>query len=464
MILFEGRFTPVFADSTGSVGSYASVARDADGFIYVSYYDETHGDLRLASNRSGWTTETVDSGGDVGGWTSLQFDWTPIPVLHIAYYDFNNRDLKYATRSPGGSWAIEVVDSSGDVGRGSSIAVNDLTRPVIVYWDATNEHLKYATRTPTGWQREVVDTNVGSGLGWSPSLAIDSTGKPHISYYKDAGRDLYYATKSGTTWVKGPVDQVGDVGRYSTIAAKDDPQPGIPEIAYYDATNGDLKLARQLPGGAWERMVIDATGDVGMYPSLALNHCVGPDCFDPPCPTIVYSDATFGDLRRATRPDGLCSVGHCPFIQDVVVHVGHIEPRGSFNLGVCPGQRRDVIATPIHTGGETQLMVLESRGASSVSDAPAPPGRMLLSFANPFAPPETIRFAIDKSGSVQVKIVDVAGRVVRSLADGTRQAGEHAIAWDGHDEHGALVAQGVYFFNVLVDGRQQAQQKLIVVR
>lgn len=56
-----------------------------------------------------------------------------------------------------------------------------------------------------------------------------------------------------------------------------------------------------------------------------------------------------------------------------------------------------------------------------------------------------VRFAVAKSGRVQVSIYDVTGRKVRNLADRVFPAGEHSIQWDGTDDGGSKVARGVYF-------------------
>ncbi len=48
-----------------------------------------------------WTIETVDSGGDVGGYTSIAIGSSiAFPdKVHIVYYDFTNKELKHATKA-----------------------------------------------------------------------------------------------------------------------------------------------------------------------------------------------------------------------------------------------------------------------------------------------------------------------------------------------------------------------------
>jgi hypothetical protein len=60
----------------------------------------------------------------------------------------------------------------------------------------------------------------------------------------------------------------------------------------------------------------------------------------------------------------------------------------------------------------------------------------------------TVHFGLAKSDRVEVKVYDVTGRLVRSLADRTFQAGEHSLTWDGTSDQGRVVPRGVYFTQV----------------
>ena len=55
----------------------------------------------------------------------------------------------------------------------------------------------------------------------------------------------------------------------------------------------------------------------------------------------------------------------------------------------------------------------------------------------------SIRFGVSGSDRVKVKLSDVTGRQIRTLADRAFPAGEHSLTWDGSDDSGNQVARGV---------------------
>jgi FtsP/CotA-like multicopper oxidase with cupredoxin domain len=73
-------------------------------------------------------------------------------------------------------------------------------------------------------------------------------------------------------------------------------------------------------------------------------------------------------------------------------------------------------------------------------------------YPNPAQRGSTMRFALRTPGPVDLGLYDVAGHRVRQLARGSFPAGEQALAWDGSDDHGRMVASGVYFLNLRADG------------
>jgi len=83
---------------------------------------------------------------------------------------------------------------------------------------------------------------------------------------------------------------------------------------------------------------------------------------------------------------------------------------------------------------------------------------------NPLSPGTNIAFGLpDPGGRVTLRIYDVAGRLVRSIAGDVPRGGNHNIYWDGRDSRGHEVPSGVYFYRLEAPGLE-AQGKSVVVR
>lgn len=69
-------------------------------------------------------------------------------------------------------------------------------------------------------------------------------------------------------------------------------------------------------------------------------------------------------------------------------------------------------------------------------------------YPNPFNPTTTIEYEIPHTGEVTITVYDIQGRLVRSLASLTQQAGTHTVVWDARNDGGANVSSGSYFCRV----------------
>jgi cytochrome c peroxidase len=78
--------------------------------------------------------------------------------------------------------------------------------------------------------------------------------------------------------------------------------------------------------------------------------------------------------------------------------------------------------------------------------------------ARPLAAGRGILLHLPESGPVEVRVYDVAGRLIRDLGVRVLPAGEHVLAWDGTGDRGETVASGIYFHRV------RAGQRLTTVR
>jgi hypothetical protein len=59
-----------------------------------------------------------------------------------------------------------------------------------------------------------------------------------------------------------------------------------------------------------------------------------------------------------------------------------------------------------------------------------------------------IAFGVTRKEHVELRIYDVTGRAVRTLAIREFTPGEHELVWDGSDDAGRAVARGVYFYQL----------------
>jgi len=72
-------------------------------------------------------------------------------------------------------------------------------------------------------------------------------------------------------------------------------------------------------------------------------------------------------------------------------------------------------------------------------------------YPNPFNPATTVAFELAARERVAVHVYDVAGRLVKTLADEAFSSGPHELHWDGSDNRGARVASGIYFIRIAAE-------------
>lgn len=216
--------------------------------------------LRYAVLSGGtWQLAQVDvgaAGTATGQHTSIARGPEPTGRPRLAYYRATGGDLRYAvctascdTGAP--TFVRATVDSADDVGLFTSVKVPADNTSRISYYDATNGRLKYAActadceATTATFSVGVVDNPPGIDTGRHTSLALDAAGSPRIAYYDATNADLRLArctagceAAATPTWSRQTLDSTGDVGRYASLALT---TTGRPLVSYFDGSNFDLK-------------------------------------------------------------------------------------------------------------------------------------------------------------------------------------------------------------------------------
>jgi hypothetical protein len=82
---------------------------------------------------------------------------------------------------------------------------------------------------------------------------------------------------------------------------------------------------------------------------------------------------------------------------------------------------------------------------------------------NPLRGGTLVRYSLAERSHVELRVFDLAGRLVRTLADDTEEDGDHTRHWDARDDAGRGVLGGVYFARLIAAGRVSTT-RLVVVR
>jgi FlgD Ig-like domain len=83
-------------------------------------------------------------------------------------------------------------------------------------------------------------------------------------------------------------------------------------------------------------------------------------------------------------------------------------------------------------------------------------------YPNPFNPQTTIAFSVKDRGLVTLKVYNVAGELVRTLANEDFTAGAHTKVWDGRNDAGQPVSSGVYFYKLVSNNFTQTKKMVLL--
>jgi hypothetical protein len=311
-------------DSDWDVGKYTSLALDDLGFPHISYYDITNGNLKYAyRDAEGWHVQTVDLLDYGGPSTSIALDAEGFP--HIGYY--GDEILKYAYQDVGG-WHVDSIGPQGS-GEGASLVLDPLG-----FAHISHDGI-YSYQDSSGWNHEYIPGPCYAGYG--NSLALDAEGEPHLTFVSESEWDycMRYASKPEGNWQTGVADDEPTAGAGCSLLMDDSGVLHVTHVTvglYWNVKYGwkdgsgwhsqivdqidwqmmawytslvldsegnphfcykrDYNLAIQhWDGSSWHLETVDSDGNVGAYPSMAL------DVSDRP--HISYYDDTHEALKYA---------------------------------------------------------------------------------------------------------------------------------------------------------------------
>jgi hypothetical protein len=78
-------------------------------------------------------------------------------------------------------------------------------------------------------------------------------------------------------------------------------------------------------------------------------------------------------------------------------------------------------------------------------------------YPNPFNPSTTIEYALPQNAQVTLKVYNVIGQEVKTLANGVEPAGVHSIKFDATN-----LTSGVYFYRLQAGSFSQVNRMLLL--
>ncbi len=168
-----------------------------------------------------------------------------------------------------------------------------------------------------------------------------------------------------------------------------------------------------------------------------------PWVLDPYSPSAA---ATTGDnirdnveqVHTASLPAGVYAV--------TITHKGSIGSGQDYSL---------IASTPL-------VLTLTSAAGAEHSVNPDDGVRQVV-YPNPFVSSTSISFLLPEPARVTADVFDLAGRHVRTLANGMLGSGANHFVWDARNDKGQALSSGAYFTLLTVDG-ERTVEKVILLR
>jgi hypothetical protein len=174
--------------------------------------------------------------------------------------------------------------------------------------------------------------------------------------------------------------------------------------------------------------------------------------------------------KPTVRVSGVVSVGGAPLAGvdvrlDETPLATRSDAQGRFSFPTVPTGSYRLVAEfadfsvedrDLAVQADTELeLSIELRALFEHDQDPASP--------NPFRETTRLTYRLSTPERVRISVFDPGGREVRRLLDAEMTAGPHDLVWDGRDDDGRRLPQGMYFQRFAAGDRERIQ-RLIVLR
>jgi hypothetical protein len=117
-------------------------------------------------------------------------------------------------------------------------------------------------------------------------------------------------------------------------------------------------------------------------------------------------------------------------------------------------------------GRQGRLYKLNTTVAVNTPQQNSTPARFRLeqNRPNPFNSSTRLDYAVTATTPVRLVVYDMLGREVALLFDGVKSPGVYSADWNGRDDRGAILPNGIYFCRLHAGANPVLTRKLVIIR
>lgn len=354
---------------------------------------------------------------DEDPYTDLLFSNSGFPDVHIFEYNhlINNFDSVYR---------FDISELPPEKG-GFSVGDFDLDMKTDIIFGTMDGNL-YALENvadnqyTNSWQGSVESNHAYIHTGTND---VDKNGKPEFwvladAYYNGIGTTritIFETNGDNSYWAVGRVDLVGIFSFYAgTIQAIDIDGDGTEEVAICIDQNF---------------LILKFNGTEG-YHTYQLYYIKKNELATSEEGSNYYG-AIMYDLLNDGNIEILISMNHIIPQQSIYRHLSRIYKPDSLTSVI-----EDVLSP-------TQLGLYQN-------------------FPNPFNPSTNVKFELNKSENVSIKVYNILGKEITTLLDEQLSPGSYTIDWEAEDSNGKLLPSGVYFIKMKAGSFQKTIKTVLL--
>lgn len=408
------------------------VAPDSNECVALAGFDERI--YRNDNTSGGHNWDTLDYEFD-GTWTS-EVTSTGDMVIAVGSNQWVSLDRgeTWDSRAPADPLGDRDIDFSPDGARG--IVCGGVDDPPLGW-------VRYTTDHGATWSDRAVTTNV-------PLRAVlmvnDTLGYAAGGLAVDAMGEIWRTTDGGASWsLELTADaEITELG----VTRESSAYINVIAAGYYADFRGAVWRSHIFMPDSTGTILVAEPDTLRMVASLGANDSEALTIRNLGNTNVLVSDVTntgpfFNDC--------------CPF--EVLLEPGEQMTVTVTFSPVVDGEFTSPLRVINSAGEFLEVVAIGQTGVEARDEAPFAPGELSLRvYPNPGNAEFSLNYNLMRAGAATLRVFDIQGRVVATIVDGHREAGEHVVNWNAREQ-----ASGIYFAELRTTGARRVQ-KLVLMK